>query len=170
MADREYLSKKHCKCCGIRLDRVKKSQIRQVRDHDLISRLNETKKTIVPRRNNCDNSSTIECEDLVCIRCIALANSQHSRIEKRKRSLSKPREGMQIQKVVPPVNENSNDSIVLNIPRTSFTHSRCVICSNGGKMMTVPSEAYIDTFITSNIIIPKGLIRLNSLIFILYSI
>lgn len=49
------------------------------------------------------------------------------------------------------------DSIDLSIPRTAATHSRCIICSNTGKMICVPEDAYLDTLIKSNIIIPKGI-------------
>jgi len=40
MSDKEYLNSKKCKCCGIGLNKVKKSEIRQISSQDLVDKLN----------------------------------------------------------------------------------------------------------------------------------
>jgi hypothetical protein len=87
------------------------------------------------------------------------ANSQSTKLVKTKRMrvLSPEREESEgyFQEISPNVMANEY-SIELNIPRTASSHSRCIVCSNTGKMVCVPKEAYFETFIKSNIIIPKG--------------
>lgn len=153
MADKEYLSQKWCKCCGIRLDKVKKSNIRQVTDRDLIRRLNETKKDITPRRKSVCDNTTIEAKDLICKNCITKANSD----SKVKRCRSAPPERVPTDTIAGHTAELTTDSIELNIPRTSSTHSRCIICTNIANIISVPNDAYFDTFLRSNVIIPKGM-------------
>ncbi len=38
MSDKEYLNSKKCKCCGIGLNKVKKSEIRQISSQDLVDK------------------------------------------------------------------------------------------------------------------------------------
>ena len=91
MSDRQYLSEKHCACCGIRFDRLKKRQIQQVSSLALIENINFAKTTIAKRGNKVDNT-LVEVKDLVCKRCISIANRYQTKetktTNKRKRSLS----------------------------------------------------------------------------------
>ncbi len=52
MSDRQYLSEKHCACCGIRLDKLKKRQIKQVSSPALIENINFAKPTIAKIKNH----------------------------------------------------------------------------------------------------------------------
>jgi hypothetical protein len=150
-----------CKCCFTNLSKIKSCDIRAVSSLDIVRKLNETRKKIRSRsRGQKSNDETlIELNDLVCKRCISYANYDTSKLVKTKRMrvLSPERELRAESIQVVERNEMDADSIELNIPRTASTHSRCVICSNSGKMVCVPKEAYFDTFINSNIIIPKGM-------------
>jgi hypothetical protein len=47
MSDKEYLNSKKCKCCGISLNKVKKSEIQQISSQDLVNKLNYSKPSIV---------------------------------------------------------------------------------------------------------------------------
>lgn len=51
------------------------------------------------------------------------------------------------------------NTIQLHIPRTASTHSD-VICANTNKTISIPKSAYFDTFVSNNIIIPKGIIKI----------
>ena len=46
MSTLQYLSKKHCKCCNARLDRVNKPHLAHVKSSEIIQKLNSVKNTI----------------------------------------------------------------------------------------------------------------------------
>jgi hypothetical protein len=163
MSDKKYLSKEKCKCCGQSLNKVGKRNTQRVSDSGLISRLNNLKKTVIPKGKSFDIEETIERKDLVCKRCITYANSYYSGPVKSRRSRSQAIQREIENPYSRPRNisesnydNNECNTIELNIPRTISTHSRCVICPNSGKIISVPKEAYFDTFIKKDIIIPNG--------------
>ncbi len=45
---------------------------------------------------------------------------------------------------------------MVDIPRTSASHTRCVVCSRSNNLVNVPNEAFLDAYVRSNILIPKG--------------
>ena len=71
MSNRKYLSDKHCACCGIRLDKLKKRQIQQVSSIALIGNINFAKPVIAKKGNKVDDNTLIENNDLVFKRCIS---------------------------------------------------------------------------------------------------
>ena len=169
MSDRQYLSEKHCACCGIRFDRLKKRQIQQVSSPVLIEKINFAKTIIAKRGNKVDNT-LVEIKDLVCKRCISIANRYQPKEtktkNKRERSLSihhfftgnvKQHNANQENLSA----EEQIETIRLNIPRARSSHSSCVICKSSKELKNVPKEAYLDTFTRNNILISKGLHTIN---------
>ncbi len=149
MSDRQYLSEKHCACCGIRLDKLKKRQIQQVSSPALIENINFAKPTVAKIGNKVDNT-LVEVKDLVCKRCISIANKYQPKetktTNKRKRSLSihrfftgNVRQHESNQENLS--NEEQIETIRLNIPRASSTHSLCVICKSSKELKNIP-ECY----------------------------
>jgi hypothetical protein len=169
MSDRQYLSEKHCACCGIRLDRLKKRQIQQVLSPALVESINFAKPTIAKRGNKIDNS-LVEVKDLVCKRCISIANiyqpKETKTTNKRKRSLSIHRFFTANVKQHESNQENFSseekiETIRLNIPRASSSHSCCVIWKSSKELKNIPKEACLDAFTRNNILISKGLDAIN---------
>jgi hypothetical protein len=72
MLNKSYLSKKVCKCCFTRLDKIKECDIRRVNTIDTLQKLNETRKTIRSmrsiRKDKTNDDSLIELNDFVCKR------------------------------------------------------------------------------------------------------
>jgi hypothetical protein len=169
MSDKQCLREKHCACCGIRLDRLKKRQIQQVSSPALIENINFAKSTIANRGNKVDNA-LVEVNDLVCKKCISIANKYQPKetktTNKRKRSLSIHRFFTGNVKQHESNQENFSseeqiETIRLNIPRASSSHSSCVICKSSKELKNIPKEACLDAFIRNNIFIFKGLNATN---------
>jgi hypothetical protein len=130
MSDKQCLREKHCACCGIRLDRLKKRQIQQVSSPALIENINFAKSNIAKRGNKVDNT-LVEVKDLVCKRCICIANryqpKETEKTNERKRSLSIHRfftgnvkQHKSNEETL--YDEEQIETIRLNIPRASSTH------------------------------------------------
>jgi len=169
MSDRKYLSEKHCACCGIRLDKLKKRQIQQVSSIALIDNINFVKPVIAKKGNKVDNT-LIENNDLVCKRCISIVNryqlKERKTTNKGMRSLlihrffiGNVRQYASNQENLS--NEEKTETISLNIPRASSTHSWCIICKSSKELKNIPKEACLDAFIRNNILISKGLYAVN---------
>jgi hypothetical protein len=170
MSDRKYLSEKHCTCCGIRLDKLKKRQVQQVSSPALIDNINFAKPAIEKRGNKIDNIS-VKTNDLVCKRCISIANTYQPKEKKttikRKRSMSIHRyfteNVRQYESNLGNLpNEEQIETVRLNIPRASSSHRWCVICKSSEELKNIPKEACLDAFIKDNILISKGLDAINT--------
>jgi hypothetical protein len=74
MSNKEYLRKKHCASCDIRLDKFKKSDIHAVSSVNLLEKLNIAKNERLQRKNKEINDVVIKEGDLVCKSCITFAN------------------------------------------------------------------------------------------------
>ncbi len=167
MSNKEYLYKKHCPLCDIRLDKLKKSDIRVVSSVKLLEKLNIAKNERLQSKNKEINDVVIKEGDLVCKSCIAFADRfrpQKSKPGKRTRSLSvnpllreaTTHESLDSQSNSTELNIEEITKIKVDIPRTKSSHSSCVICNSKKNLTTVPNEAYMDAFIDKNILIPKG--------------
>jgi hypothetical protein len=165
MSDKQYLNEKHCACCGIRLNKLKKGQIQQVSSPALIENINFAKSAIAKRGNKVDDT-LVEVKDLVCKRCISFANKYQPKetktTSKRKRTSSIHRFFTGNVRQYESNQENLSDkeqieTIRLNIPRASSSHSQCVICKSSKELKNIPKEACFDAFIRNNIFISKGL-------------
>jgi hypothetical protein len=53
-------------------------------------------------------------------------------------------------------NESIDSSISVKIPQAIDSTKLCVICKSSDNLINIPNEAYLDTFISSNILIPSG--------------
>ena len=76
MSGKNYLREKQCACCYIRLDQLKKGEIRAVKSQELLDKLNAAKRTILEQKNKPINENVIQTDDLVCKNCINFANRQ----------------------------------------------------------------------------------------------
>ena len=172
MSNKAFLSRKSCSSCSIRLDKIKKRDIRTISSEELLNKLNAYKLSVQTQKDIPDDS-IIKAGDLVCMKCITNANrstpnEEHSR--KRKRSLSVHRFFRDTQEIVGTTSNNIEEiepeemqieTIRVEIPRTKSSHITCVVCSSKKKLMTVPAEAYTDAYIRNNILIPKGKYKIN---------
>ena len=89
MSDKNYLRKKQCACCYIRLDKLTKRGIQAIKSQELLDKLNAAKPTILEKRNKPTDENVIQTDDLVCKTCINFINRQSTTTsKKRKRTLS----------------------------------------------------------------------------------
>ena len=51
--------------------------------------------------------------------------------------------------------EDKINEMTLRIPRTTDSKNKCIVCGERKKLINIPSKAFLDTFITSNILIPR---------------
>jgi hypothetical protein len=73
MSNKEYLSEKHCPCCYLRLNKLKKSEIRAVSSEALLEKLNAARNNILVKANKLIDENVVRSGDLVCKRCITFA-------------------------------------------------------------------------------------------------
>jgi hypothetical protein len=52
--------------------------------------------------------------------------------------------------------DTTQNTIIVNIPRTINNPTQCLICESTTGLIEVPERAYLDTFITNNVLIPSG--------------
>ena len=170
MSDKQYLSGKNCACCTLGLSKSRKSDIRVVSSQSLLEKLNTARRTILEKKNKPWDDKVVQCGDLVCKRCITFAygfKTLTSTRQRKSRQLSVHRFFRDYSQGSTSRESSSSedntyeeqpeiviDKIMVEIPRTTASHSHCVVCSRGTNLTIVPNEAFLDAFIKNNILIP----------------
>jgi len=169
MSSKVHLKDKHCTCCNIRLDKVKKAAFHAVSSQHLVEKLNSAKSTILVNKKKPIDNNVIQTGDFVCESCIAFsnrfANSTKKKTNRRltvhclyrehsEASTSREHDSTK-ENIYANEPEIPIEKITVNIPRIHAMHSCCVVCKRRGSLITVPDDAILDVYINRNILIPK---------------
>ena len=165
------LKLKNCSVCRTRLDYVPKRGIRRISDIEMVNKLNTVKPIILTNKRKEVTNEQVSPGDLVCNGCRQFAMKYEDKTPKTPNiypSLpSTSAVGDNIQSTsqedssqLPSAFESMDidDNIIqmtLKIPRTAAFYKNCVVCGEKKGLVNVPTKAFFDTFITSNILIPR---------------
>jgi hypothetical protein len=161
MSELQHLRTKICQCCGVRLDKTIKANIRHINDISLVEKLNSVKNTILINKKRQPNDTVIKISDVICGTCIGYA--------KKYGAIASSKSNKTLTTTIIPVacsstnvtdtpetERNEPDSIRINIPRAIANDRTCVVYHKTKNLIEVPDTAYLNTFINKNIIIPNG--------------
>jgi hypothetical protein len=155
MSELTYLRHKNCGCCGKRLDKLSKSNLRRVNDNATLEKLKYVKTIRYP-----NSDYIIKIGDIVCGGCRKYANSQDTSFPPEYSLESGPSKS-HVEHDIQQMDIDNEPYVEINeisigIPRAIASTKSCVICRKTKNLMDVPDIAYVETFINKNIIIPNG--------------
>ena len=73
MSSLDNLRNKYCMCCNVRLDTIKRPNLRHVKG-DLVEKLNSVKNSILTKKGKTNDNIEIQENDIICTSCISHAN------------------------------------------------------------------------------------------------
>jgi len=159
MDDLKYLSLKQCDVCGIFKNKVNKTCIRRITTDHLLNTINTIKNEILLKNNKQPNDKIIKMNDVICGKCRTSANNYEKHGKNVYANIGPSSSGTQHLPEIGQVTLNDPvtiNTITLSIPRTVKSDKSCVICKTTKSLIDIPEMAYVDTYITHNIMIPPG--------------
>jgi hypothetical protein len=156
MSEYSNLRKKFCSCCNVRLDTVKKTNIKRINDNAILTKLNNVKGTILLNKRKPENDTILKIGDYICGGCRSYANKYGDNQPGMYPTLNVPdtttTRNVQQRQIQP----EPTNIITVKIPRAISSQQSCVVCNKTRNLVDIPENVYLDSFISRNILIPNG--------------